>query len=214
MIEQLFTFVSQHTNSIGLKIPELPGVMSAPTVATIREISLGTDRNRVNFKYTQAAYTVDLNMVGGINVVLASLANGAFAMSDDPLPKPPYNSQLSLNNDRYIFIILKIANDNLQFSHDKDPFSLSLEAFYPQVYYKPRRVDGQGATVEPGLVRHGCKIAYLIADGPAARGATPGPYIDPFNLHLDLLDKDSNGQDSVIPVIVDPDVRYPGGSGP
>lgn len=197
----------------GVKLGERPDDMPAPTIATIREVDIDIRNNKIDAKYSKANYEVDLSDVGGLSDLLVRLSRGQVHLNDDATPKRPYKSQLSLQNEKYCYVILILSGKNWQFSHDKHPFSIGLESTDPPAYYEPRKVDGNGVVLDRDGVKDGCRIAYFIADGPAANSGTPGVYEDPFNLHLELIDRDSEGRPSRVPIIIDPDVRYPGGSG-
>lgn len=52
----------------------------------------------------------------------------------------------------------------------------------------------------------GCKTAYFVI-----RGRPSGTSL-PFNIHLDIVGENDEGVQYYIPIIIDPDVRHPGGS--
>lgn len=185
-----------------------------PTIATIRHVDIIFAGGKMEAKFTEANYEVDLNDAGGLDEVLRRVAAGTLSMPDNPSPKPPFSTQLSLNNEQYCYIILKLSGKNWQFSHKGAPFSIGIDGLKADVYRRARRVDAQGAVVDPSATKTGCKVAYLIADGVTASGGTPRDYIHPFNLHVDLIDQNSTSAPSYIPIIIDPDIRWPGGSGP
>lgn len=207
LIERAIRFLTEH----GIELLELEG-LPPPTIATVREIDIKINANKIETEYSRANYTVDINNFGGLGAVLQRVANNTLSLPDNPRPKAPYKSQLSLQNKTYCYVILKLTGKNWQFSRDRDPFSIGLSSTDPEVYFEPRKVDAQGGIVPRGEVRDECRIAYFIADGATAYDDATA-YEDPFNLHLDLIDEDSHGQPSPVPIIIDPDVRFPGGSG-
>lgn len=198
----------------GLTLLELPAGMPEPEVATVREIDIRLDGGQFVAEFTAANYDVNVLAYGGIAGVVSRVASGNLPMLDEPHPKEPYKTNLSLQNRTYCYVILKLSARNWQFSRNEDPVTLGYEATKPQeVYFSPRKVDEQGNILGRGAVQDDCKVAYFIADGAVAHGLEPDR-VDPFNLHLDIMVKDSDDNPSPIPIIIDPDVRYPGGSGP
>lgn len=198
----------------GLSLLELSSTMPEPVSATVREIDIHFDplTNRFITKFTKANYHVNVTSYGGIAGVVSRLAHNNLPMTDDAAPKPPFTNQLSLQNKIYCYVVFKLTGKNWQFSYNEDPFSVALQSTVPEIYFSPRKVDQQGNILARGTDQDNCKIAYFIADGAVAYDVDP-QYVDPFNLHLDVMDTDSAGQPSRIPIIIDPDVRYPGGSG-
>lgn len=194
----------------------IPDTLSkpAPAIATIREVDITVAAGKIDAKFVKANYEVDLGDAGGLGEVLRKVANGSISMPDSAAPKPPYETPLSLNNEKYCYVILKLSGKNWQFSREGAPFSVGIDGWIADVYRRARRVDAQGTVVDPTAIQDGCKVAYLIADGQTASGGTPRDYRHPFNLHVDLIYQDSATNPSHMPIIIDPDIRWPGGSGP
>ena len=184
-----------------------------PAIATVREVDVFAHGNRIDAKYSSANYEVNLANYGGLSEVLRRLARNQLPVNDDPAPKGKYKSQLSLQNRKYCYVILKLTSKNWQFSRDKDPFSIGPgSVYFPPLYFEPRKVRDDGSVVTRGDIADDCKIAYFIADGATANDLADS-YEDPFNLHLEVVDRDWENNRSPVPIIIDPDVRYPGGSG-
>lgn len=199
----------------GLKMPDLVERVppTAPMLATIRELELDSSGALIDTRYSASNHEVDLGDVGGLATLLVRLQNDDLDLDDDPVQKTPHKSPLSVKNFKYSYLIFKLTGKNWQFSRDKDPFSIGLPGLKKKLYFQARRVDDQGATVSPGDVKDDCKIAYFISDGAKATSGTPRRYSDDFNFHLDLIYYDSAGARQHMPIVIDPDVRYPGGSG-
>lgn len=191
---------------------ELPPNMSAPTIATIRELDLVADANMIEAKFSAANYEVDVASYGGIGEVVRRLHNNRIPLNQPGTVKRPYDSKLSLQNKKYCYVIFKLKAKNWQFAHDSDPFTLGFQSIDPEVYYAPRKANERGEIQDRGKEVMGSRIALFIADGARAYEDVDS-YIDPFNYHLELIDTNSNGQPSLVPIVIDPDVRYPGGSG-
>ena len=200
----------------GLRIPDAPNNYVYPKIATIRDVDILPSAGRLDAKFVGANYEVVLDDAGGLNQVLLRLATGLptpFPMPDDLPLKRKFKTPLSLQNKAHAYVILRLTGKNWQFSYDKAPFSIGPEgAAIPEAYFHARKVDAQGAIVDPATPTKDCRIAFFVSDGPKAIGGLER-YSHAFNLHLDLKYKNSENQDSFMPIIVDPDIRYPGGSG-
>lgn len=202
-------------NDPGVRIFDAPTNYAFPEIATVRQIDIEGSPARLDAKFTGANYEVALDDAGGLNAVLRRLATNQptpFPWPDQHEPKPDFTTPLSLQNRKHAFVIVRLTGKNWQFSYDKAPFSLSLDAAKTGAYLHARKVDSQGGIVDPNTPTANCKIAFFVAEGHRVWNGTD-PFIHGFNLHLDLRYKDSKNRDSYMPVIVDPDVRYPGGSG-
>lgn len=202
-------------NDPGVTIFDAPRNYAFPEIATIRVVDIQGSAARLDAQFTGANYEVDLGDAGGLNQVLLRLATGGpppISMPDTGPPKRKFKTPLSLQNRKHAYIIIKLAGKNWQFSYDKAPFSLSVEAARTGAYLHARKVDPQGRIVEPGTPTANCKIAFFVAEGHNVWNGTDS-FSHGFNLHLDLRYKDSETRDSFMPIIIDPDVRYPGGSG-
>ncbi len=202
-------------NDPGITIFDAPRNYVFPEIATIRVVDIQGSAARLDAQFTGANYEVDLGDVGGLNQLLSRLATelpAPIRMPDSAIPKRKFKTPLSLQNRKHAYIIIKLAGKNWQFSHDKAPFSLSIEAAKTGAYLHARKVDPQGRIVDPGTPTPNCKIAFFVAEGHNVWNGTD-PFSHGFNLHLDLRYKDWANQDSFMPIIIDPDVRYPGGSG-
>jgi len=196
----------------GLNMEELENG-SLPTIATVRELEVDGGPNRIEARYSGANYEVNLTNFGGLEQVLLRLHNGSLSMAQNGVPTGEHKTPLSLKNREYCYVIFKLKSKNWQFSGDKPPFSIGIDWWKKGWYFNARKVYNgidQGHLAQ----KNGCMIAYFIADGAAALDDAPnGKYSHGFNFHLDLIYEDSDHQPSYMPIIIDPDIRYPGGSG-
>jgi hypothetical protein len=199
----------------GVNIPEAPQNYVYPNIATIREIDIQSSDGRLDAKFVGANYEVDLDEAGGLSQVLTRLATGRptpFPMPDSLVQKRKFKTPLSLQNKVHSYIIIRLTGRNWQFSYDKAPFSVGIDGAKSEAYWQARKVDGQGRIVAPGTPTKDCRLAFFVSDGVKALGRLRR-YSHGFNLHLDLKYKNSENEDSFMPIVIDPDVRYPGGSG-
>jgi len=185
-------------------------------LATVREIDARIVDGEISFFYTAANYEVDVRQfAGGLDELLLEVLSGSLPMPDiqNLKPRPPI-SPLALQSKKLAYVILKLAaSKNWQFSHDHPPFSIGLEDDGGKFNFEARRVDplGKAERIQNKLpAKDGCMVAYFISDGASARTAKD-PYAHSLNVHVDLMF--GAMQKARLPLIIDPDVRYPGGSG-
>lgn len=197
-------------NNPGLNMADLD--RAPPTIATVRELELDGGPTSIEARYSGANYVVDLSSLG-LEKALMLLHSGELNTTEHGPPKGEYKTPLSLHNKTYSYVIIKLKSKNWQFSGAGHPFSIETSQWDKGTYYEARKVY-QGVKQPKGSTQNGCMIAYFIADGAKARLNAPnGEYSHGFNFHLDFIYQDSNHQPSYMPIIIDPDIRYPGGSG-
>jgi hypothetical protein len=195
----------------GLTMKELD--RAPPTLATIRELEIDGGPARIDIRYSRANYEVDLTAFNGLDDVLMRLHNNNISLKQSGAVKQEYESPLSLGNKKYCYVIIKLVAKNWQFSGAEPPFSIAIEQWDKGLYYEARKVH-LGKKLGKDAKQNGCMIAYFIADGAAAYDDAPeGKYSHGFNFHLDFVYKNHKSEDTYMPVLIDPDIRYPGGSG-
>ena len=102
------------------------------------------------------------------------------------------------------------------FSREYFPFTQDSSLVGMDVFWNPRHVSNKLEVLNYDRPAAGCRYATMIFD-PANLGPD---YVARFNLHVELIDEIAKQGDPIklssafTPVILDPDVRYPGGSGP
>jgi hypothetical protein len=188
-----------------------------PSAATVREIDCEVVNNRIYFFFSRGTYLVDLkSYVGGLPGLLGDVRTGKFIYTDDTSNRPdPPETPLSLNNRRFSYVIYKLSSKNWQFCRDHPPVSIGELGKAAGVYFNARRIDENGKEERVDIDRRlpvtdNCMVAHFIADGFKATGFT-GSYTHALNLHVDLIYEER--ERAYIPLVIDPDVRNPGGSG-
>lgn len=206
------------------EVPEESTTVGTPTLATVREVDFATDSaGNLNFFYSRGSNDVDLARYNGIGGLADALIGENFDYDIDrepPLQDPPtsdrYFSRLSLRNGELRYVVYALSDRNWQFARLGRPITIGTTAVESAVYLRARRVWATGADgydegtefdADESLARNGSRVAYMIADGAAARQKQE-PYSHRINLHVDL--KFSGPR--FIPLMVDPDIRFPGGS--
>lgn len=130
------------------------------------------------------------------------------------LPAAAYHRPLDLNLDRPTCFIIRLSNTwNWRFSHKAKGATLGPNvATNPANYCNLRHVLADG-TEQYDAFNHPleCKIIYFFARPPVD---PPADFQNSFNLNVELLYAGgAPGEINSIPIVIDPDIRFPGGSG-
>jgi hypothetical protein len=110
------------------------------------------------------------------------------------------------------------------------PITVGTKGSSKQAYFNGKRVftsatdsdRGTDFDAHPSTARDGSKVAYFIADAHEAGKDEPNNHYDhAINLHVDLifeaqppLPTSTSVARYYMPLVIDPDIRYPGGSQP
>lgn len=114
-------------------------------------------------------------------------------------------SRLSLNNDGldYIVFVLGESMANLEFSKER-AFSRVKEASgCGWIFGRLAARSSAPDSIFSEPTRLDARTAWFVSDNTS-------PGVHWFNIHLDIIDDEGFGP---IPIIIDPDVGYPGGRG-
>lgn len=184
-----------------------------PRHVIVREITFAPRENELKF-YFSRGIDIDLDSYpDSFEEIVDKVCNRSFAFPPRPLKLvSPFKSPLSLSNNRFSYVVYVLSeNKNWQFSRRGWPITITKLPIGR--YYNGRRADKSGhAKADPGDFlnnRDDCNVAFFIADG-----RNPAPDGDNINLHIDLTFRDVGETPYFMPLIVDPDIRWPGGSQP
>ncbi len=198
------------------QIPEQdPDDRFEPRQLRIYELSVRTAPGRLEFCYSGASGPIPVrdhaDFLAKLKAVVASNAPSLPA----PKPAPPMPSPLSVHNDDLSYVVFLLDRGwNWQFARQGGV--ITVEKGVGDYFREARRVDDHGTATDrrtPAPV-DGAMAAYVIAHGARARRHSPGDsYSHEFNLHVEFLGRDRDGHAAYRqPLIIDPDIRYPGGS--
>jgi hypothetical protein len=202
-----------HKNSMTAVSGEWP--YAPPERYIFRELTMELN-NGLQFFYKDPGLAQPLP-AGGIDVVIATLlppppAGAALvAAAVAAAGNAPQETPLDLKiygAPTYVVLRLDPAL-NWRFSADGAAISLK-NAGVANHYGGLRHVLDDGTPkVEP---TEGCRLVYFAAMPPAV-GAN-GQYRHGFNFHVELVQNSSghSSEQSMLPIVIDPDVGYPGGS--
>ncbi|MDZ7587873.1 MAG: hypothetical protein U5J78_01435 [Parasphingorhabdus sp.] len=163
---------------------------------------------KIKLAYTGVAVVPVCN--GDTDSVLRGYLKGEIKLGKVKQYKP-LTSPLDIRNpsDQFIIIILD-DKVNWQFAANCAPFMIEKEA--ARDYVDARRVFADRkrrelVEVRGSTVQEGCRIGIFNAYG--SRRSKKGSSV-PFNLYVELL----CGKAGKIPLVIDPGIGHPGGSGP
>ena len=137
-------------------------------------------------------------------------------MRVSPMSRPSGNkgvveTPLDLNVDVPSAIVFALPNNsNMQFSAKGDAVTRKTSAPNPN-YCNLRyvRIVAGSELVLESEPFDGCKALAFFAKSPPP---APDEYKHGFDLHVDILQRSASGTEQVLPIIIDPDVRNPGGN--
>jgi hypothetical protein len=181
-----------------------------PSKIIVREIDIVISDNMVSIDYSKTHKIINSS---DIISFLKKLASGEFEFDNYYPEKKP---KMSLNIKQECYIIFKLSNKNWQFSSQKrDPITLGSDIDYNDLkcYSDLNLVDAQGNIVAKPYSKTECRIAYCAVDGEqlVKNHTNQGKYINSFNLNVEIYDPINPSM--VMPILIDPDIRNPGGSG-
>lgn len=147
---------------------------------------------------------------GGIEAVVADLLDPPPPATDgsaDSAQETPLD--LNIHGDP-AYVVLRL-DPSLNWRFDSDEAAVSLKDNSVADHYGELRhvlADGTIQT-EPAT---GCRLVYFAAKPPAL--GPDGSYRHGFNFHIEIVQNSTSatGGESILPIIIDPDVGHPGGS--
>jgi hypothetical protein len=156
------------------------------------------------FKYpgtTEGELTAFLTTIPGMSVP---------AMRGPSVTKMMDETPLDLNVDRPSAIVLAVPDrSNMQFAQGL-PVSLKSAVSatgYCNLRYVRYRADGGAELASEPFA--GCKAVVFFATNPPEGQA----YGHGFNVHVDVVQRRPDGVTQILPIILDPEVKNPGGGG-
>lgn len=178
---------------------------SALNKTIIREIEASITGNNFRLGYKNPQKAIAMSMGEAVR----HITSGGYAPT-----KPECDVEvepLSLNCAAPSNIIFTLSSkDNFQFATDADPIQFK-EGADASRYANFCRVAPDGTSYPFGKPYGGkepCKMVTFEAVAPTAN------YVDRFNFVVDVVHENKPGKKSPLRLLIDPDIRNPGGSGP
>lgn len=151
-----------------------------------------------------------VNSPGLLGAIVTALQDETFAPVLPPKPPFPGDGPLDVHCDETTTIVFALVDpgDGRKFRFSRSSRGISLGGIPDddrQNYFGLRHVAVATAGLGTALHHNAedCRIVYFTAR------RTEDPFKHSFNLHVEIVYP--NGYE--MPIIIDPDVRYPGGSG-
>lgn len=126
-------------------------------------------------------------------------------------------TKMSLKYKDPFYLLVKLSDNwNWRFSADGAPLSMDSYWTGKRVFLDAFSFDSAGAVVTSPSPEVTCKNAYTIVNCDKAKETSGSHNFEArYNLHVDLVEDPTDmANSSYIPLILDPDVRWPGGDGP
>lgn len=188
---------------------------SLPLRLSARELDIDVKSGIMEIKYTKTSDIIPISNRAKFNDNLKIIAQNNYVFDNqDGCYIDPFKSQLSIGNYQlYTIYVIKLKKDKkIQFSNIGPVISTRQE--FEKYFSEPRKFDENGNIYTPSTQKNDCHGIYFFMDGLLASTEFGGNFSVPFNLHIDYISKDSGNTNSYVPIIIDPEIRYPGGSGP
>ncbi|MES2441749.1 MAG: nucleotide synthetase [Pseudomonadota bacterium] len=186
---------------------DMPLPPAEPTEMVVREIDFEIDGKQLIFRTINAWKLFNVNRQIFDTVIKQVAAGDVSALTSvgthsvDPCP-----SSLSISSKvpRYLVFMLS-STKNWQFAQTGPAITVT-QGTAAVNYFEGFRVDPNGVPTLNGPGGSGldyCRVAYLV------NVRTGGlRFSHPFNLNVDLF---NDREDQITPIMIDPDIRYPGG---
>jgi hypothetical protein len=186
---------------------------AAPERYIFRELSMKLEGG-LQFFYKNPVLSRDVPP-GGLAKVIADILNPAppapalFAAAAAGVGAEETPLDLNIHGDP-AFVFLRL-DPTLNLRFDSDEAAVSLKDAGVADHYGGLRYVLEDGTVQPEPAT-GCKLVYFAAKPPVL--ADGEEYRHGFNFHLELVQvsPSATSPDSILPIIIDPDVGHPGGS--
>jgi hypothetical protein len=202
--------------------PEFSVGETPPVWAIVREVDLEVNDKEFFIRFTGGSNRVPVPSAIKLQELLRKCATGMHKFdSSDPgalWPKPRPNSNedisspisLNVSDDNYWVIFILANRDRWRFQNKGSP--LTIEDGRHNHYRQSRRVKIDGTMIEDKDVLDDCRVALFAALASKRKDAKD--YTDSINLHLDFVMRRINEKEPYmrVKVIIDPDIRNPGGS--
>lgn len=134
----------------------------------------------------------------------------------DRPPNQPRETPLSIEHTGFSYMVFILEDLNWHFTNNHDPFEV-LKGKEPY-YTDPRCAWFSGVT--PMVSRRpqsaNCRVASFISNAQEDKRVNQddlGHFIAPFNFYVSIQGK-GTPRDRYLPLVIDPDVGYPGGNSP
>ncbi len=146
--------------------------------------------------------------------VFKSVASGSTTYLKPIAPANMGDKRLSAQGQYLTCFVVHLSNSvNWQFSSTGAPFSGHLGCLLNDFCTNVFRVDANGNDIAISATVSDCRTAYFVVNGPECIKYGGGKYDLPYFFNVDLKYA-SGGVDHLMPIMIDPEIRWPGGTRP
>ena len=203
-------------------IPDQPiGPQIEPKLARIYEIAFSNSADVLEFYYS-SFHEFRVTSESEFLSEMARLIQSGQAYGNPPPPRDndplgdPIGTKLSVKwsdcSDVGYLVFRLPEKSNIQFSADYLPFTMEHANVANEQFVESGKFDSKGNRFSPRRKLEDCKYAFFTVNGPHLPKADPARFIRRFNIHVELLESNGGKVINRIPIIIDPDVRNPGGN--
>ena len=121
------------------------------------------------------------------------------------------SAHLKYNDICFIFYLCEKID--WEYSASQTPISLNNGDYYNKYVRDSYRVDKNGNNIPPKIIAADCRTAYVVINGVGCYNYKPSDSF-PFNLLVDLMYKSTSGVRRKLPIVIDPEIQWPGGTRP
>ncbi len=192
-----------------------------PKKAVVLEVEMDASTRRIHLKFSNVwkskdSFSNHQDFKTWIKGFVSDIPAPGKFIPKDKTPGHRKPTDMSLKSKDFVYLVFKLS-DNWDWRFAADGYPISQEKKWKNsgVFVGAKHLGNDGVETDAGLGKSG-KFAYIIADCEKAKPNDLGGNIEGrFNLHVDIIEDILNSETSpYIPLIIDPDVRYPGGNEP
>jgi hypothetical protein len=174
-----------------------------------RKIEFGFQNKKLKipFLYTKKEYKTIIDFIKSIYVPMFSVPEYGKSKSKRDIVINTTETPIDINIQKPSYIVLKLDKSlNWQFSSSND--AVTMKRDYGRSYTGLSYIFDEGTanvrvTQSPD---DGCRVVFFAAENP------PALYSNGFNFHIEILQGAGAGLKK-LPLIIDPEVKHPGGAG-
>ena len=203
-------------------IPDQPiGPQFEPKLARIYEIAFSNSADKLEFYYS-SFHEFSVTNESEFLSEMARLIQSGRAYGN-PLPPRdndslgnPIGTKLSVkwpkSSDVGYLVIRLPEKSNIQFNANYLPLTMDHANIVNEQFVESGKFDSKGNRFSPRRKLENCKYAFFTVNGPNLPDDGAAEFIRRFNIHVELLESYGGKVINRIPIIIDPDVRNPGGN--
>lgn len=197
----------------GVAFPDADPDNNVINKVIIREIDIDISGDEIKIGYKNARVCKVADFDEFKNLITGDISvNNKYLKKHRLKMKQEFESHLSISSEENAFLVFVLSQKNWQFCSTGAPFTILQKIKDKKRYYSASMVDPKGNILPSGDEKNpveSSKVAFFVALGAKGKAEEPGGYSDPINIYVDIVEDNSG---TIIPIVIDPDIRYPGGS--